>query len=119
MAGKSSFLIIAFDRNPRGKLQPCAPARLHDKDAAEFAARLIAGHHAGVAVIEEPRRVFAEPRLVATIGKIPVETLAIFGVSSKGPQSRGRRALAPSMGCGRRRAAAHRGVRADPREFIS
>jgi hypothetical protein len=83
MMFETSFLIVPFDYNADGKLQPGAPARLDTEDAAEFAAQQVAIFHAGIAVIEEPARDFAEPRLVATFGRIPVETLEVFRTETK------------------------------------
>jgi hypothetical protein len=83
MLGETSFLIVPFDRNADGKLRPGAPARLDAEDAAEFAAQQVARYHAGIAIIEEPASDFAEPRLIATFGRIPAETLEIFGTETR------------------------------------
>lgn len=77
-----SFLVVPFDRNADGKLQPGAPARLATEDEAEFAAELFVNFHAGIAVIGDPDDEFAEPRLVQTFGRIPSRTLAIFDIEA-------------------------------------
>jgi hypothetical protein len=88
MAG-TSFLIVPFDRNADGKLQPGAPARLFTEDAAEFAAQQVADFHAGIAIIAEPDGEFEEPWLVLTFGRIPVGTLTMLEGETTG-SDRGR-----------------------------
>ncbi|MGO9391378.1 hypothetical protein [Rhodoblastus sp.] len=88
MMGETTFLIVPFDGNAEGKLQPGAPARLDTDDAARFAARQFADFHAGIVIIEEPVAAFVEPRLVATIGRVPAETLEIFGTKAKARKRR-------------------------------
>lgn len=83
MLGETSFLIVPFDCNADGTFQPGAPARLDTEDAAEFAAQQVVNFHAGIAIIEELVGDFVEPRLVATFGRIPAETLEIFGAETK------------------------------------
>lgn len=81
----TSFLIVPFDRNADGKLEPGTPARLDAADAATFAAQMFASFHDGIAVIEDPEDAFSEPRLVETFGRVSSKTLAIFDIE---PNSR-------------------------------
>lgn len=83
MMGETTFLIVPFDCDADGKLQPGAPARLETEDAAAFAVEQFASFHAGIAIIEEPLDIGIEPRFVAAVGRIPAETLKIFGLATK------------------------------------
>jgi hypothetical protein len=73
-----SFLLVPFDYNSDGKLQPGPPRRLPSMAAARTAGRRGKRSHAGFAIIEDRADATIEPRLMATFGRISDETLAIF-----------------------------------------
>jgi hypothetical protein len=81
MFDETSFLIIPFDRDALGRLQPGSPIRFGAEGEARFNARKVARSHAAVAVLEERSDALGEPRLIAVSGWLPAETLAIFSAS--------------------------------------
>jgi hypothetical protein len=81
MFEETSFLIIPFDRDALGRLQPGSPIRFGAEGEARFNARKVARCHAAVAVLEERSDALGEPRLIAVSGRLPAETLAIFSAS--------------------------------------
>ena len=79
-----TYIILPFVVAKRGdKLVPGTPQRAKDQAKAVVAAERMAGQVAGLVVLEEQsdpeQDIFAEPRLVRVIGRVPdemVESLA-------------------------------------------
>ena len=72
------YIILPFVVAKRGgKLVPATPQRAKDEGQAIAAAEHMAGQVAGVVVLEEQsdpeQDIFAEPRLVRIIGRVPDE----------------------------------------------
>jgi hypothetical protein len=86
---ETSFLVVPFDADARGELQPGSPARLDTWEAAHFAASEVAGFHSGLAIIEEPDDDLGEPHIVEILGMVSPATVQIFGASSKAPNGGG------------------------------
>lgn len=78
-----SFLVVPFDRDANNALRPGPPARLETREAARFAAQQVASFHAGIAIIEERRDAFVEPRIVEILGSVSPATVAMFGTAAR------------------------------------
>ena len=80
----TTYIILPFGIAKRGgKLVPGTPLKAKDLAKAVAAAERMAGQYAGVVVLEEQsdpeQDIYAEPRLVRAIGRVPdemIETLA-------------------------------------------
>ncbi len=75
-----AYIILPFVVAKRGgKLVPGTPQRAKDQAKAVAAAERMAGQYAGVVVLEEQsdpeQDIFAEPRLVRVIGRVPDEMI--------------------------------------------
>ena len=80
MAASITYIILPFVVAKRGgKLVPGTPQRAKDKGKAVAAAERMAGQYAGIVVLEEQadpeQDIFAEPRLVRAIGRVPEEMI--------------------------------------------
>jgi hypothetical protein len=70
------IVLMAFDRDDEGELQPAFEAReMPDEDRAVRAAKDMANHHAGVITWWRPARAdlgdYGEPTLLFTAGDVP------------------------------------------------
>ena len=75
-----AYIILPFVVSKRGgKLVPGTPQRAKDQTKAVAAAERMADQVAGVVVLEEQsdpeQDIFAEPRLVRVIGRVPDEMI--------------------------------------------
>ena len=75
-----NYIILPFVVAKRGgKLVPCPPQRAKDALKAIAAAERMAGQYAGVVVLEEQsdpeQDIYAEPRLIRSIGSVPDEMI--------------------------------------------
>jgi hypothetical protein len=79
MAAITNYIILPFLLDKRGKLKPGTAQKAKDCGKAIAAAERMAGQYAGIVVLEEQcdpeQDIFAEPRLVHVIGKVPDEML--------------------------------------------
>ena len=76
-----NYIILPFVVAKRGgKLVPCPTQRAKDASKAIAAAERMAGHYAGIVVLEEmsdpEQDIYAEPRLIRAIGNVPDEMIA-------------------------------------------
>ena len=74
----TTYIILPFVVAKRGgKLVPCPPQKAKDATRAIAAAERMAGQYAGIVVLEEcsdpEQDIYAEPRLLRSIGTVPAE----------------------------------------------
>ena len=77
----TTYIILPFVVAKRGgKLVPFPPQKAKDAARAIAAAERMAGQYAGLVVLEEQadpeQDIYAEPRLLCAIGKVPDEMVA-------------------------------------------
>ena len=82
-----SYIIVPFDPDATGRLQPGEPTHSSAANEALDPAARCSSISAGIAVIAMPADDWAEPSLIATFGRVPAATLDIFGGMSKTPGS--------------------------------
>ena len=89
----TTYIILPFVVAKRGgKLVPCPPQKAKDATRAIAAAERMAGQYAGLVVLEESsdpeQDIYAEPRLLRSIGNVPTEMIeAPRGLTSPRPSS--------------------------------
>ena len=76
----TNYIILPFVVAKRGgKLVPCPPQKAKDATRAIAAAERMAGQYAGLVVLEESsdpeQDIYAEPRLLRSIGNVPAEMI--------------------------------------------
>ena len=76
----TTYIILPFVVAKRGgKLVPATPQKTNDRARALAAAERMAGQYAGLVVLEESSEpeqdVYAEPKLLRSIGRVPDEMI--------------------------------------------
>jgi hypothetical protein len=79
MAAVTNYIILPFVLDKRGKLKAGTAQKAKDPTKAVLAAERMAGQYAGIVVLEEQcdpeQDIFAEPRLICVIGRVPEEMI--------------------------------------------
>lgn len=79
MSAITNYIILPFLLDKRGKLKPGTAQKAKDCAKAISAAERMAGQYAGIVVLEEQcdpeQDIFAEPKLIRAIGRVPDEMI--------------------------------------------